>query len=224
MNMDVRRDLQLTVNDVSHWVSAHAVSLLQVLRNDLGLNGPKYGCGLGQCGACLILIDGQAARSCVLPPAAAVGKRVTTLEVSTKDSDGWNTHIFKDNVVVTKEANRAVFQSFLAGGAFGFVLRLFADVGISALERTGEVFGSRVAADVAIDAGAIDVKRAGSVFCYAGVWVGRHRIRSLTQSADPQSFSVSVFFKTVAATRAASERGTNRSDSIMKKFVQPEMT
>lgn len=81
MNIDVRHDLQLTVNDVSHWVSAHSsASLLQILRNELGLNGPKYGCGLGQCGACLILIDGQAARSCVLPPAAAVGKRVTTLE------------------------------------------------------------------------------------------------------------------------------------------------
>ena len=55
-------------------------TLLHVLRNDIGLNGPKYGCGLGQCGACLVLVDGKAARSCVLPPAAVVGKQVTTLE------------------------------------------------------------------------------------------------------------------------------------------------
>ena len=51
-----------------------------MLRNHIGLNGPKYGCGLGQCGACLVLVDGKAARSCVLPPAAVVGKQVTTLE------------------------------------------------------------------------------------------------------------------------------------------------
>ena len=54
--------------------------LLGVLRNDLALNGPKYGCGLGECGACMVLIDGQAARACVLPAAAALGRAVTTLE------------------------------------------------------------------------------------------------------------------------------------------------
>jgi len=51
-----------------------------VLRNDLQLNGPKYGCGLGQCGACMVLIDGRAARSCALPLAVAVGREVTTIE------------------------------------------------------------------------------------------------------------------------------------------------
>jgi nicotinate dehydrogenase subunit A len=55
--------------------------LLYVLRNDLQLNGPKYGCGLGECGACTVLIDGVAARSCVIPVKAAVGREVTTLEV-----------------------------------------------------------------------------------------------------------------------------------------------
>lgn len=54
--------------------------LLYILRNDLACNGPKYGCGLGQCGACTVLIDGLAARSCVLPARAAVGHTVTTLE------------------------------------------------------------------------------------------------------------------------------------------------
>ncbi len=56
------------------------VPLLHVLRNDLGLNGPKYGCGLGQCGACTVLVDGVPARSCILPLAVARGRRVTTLE------------------------------------------------------------------------------------------------------------------------------------------------
>lgn len=54
--------------------------LLYVLRNDLALNGPKYGCGLGECGACTVLIDGVAARSCVLPVKGVAGRRVTTLE------------------------------------------------------------------------------------------------------------------------------------------------
>ena len=56
------------------------VSLMHVLRNDLALNGPKYGCGLGQCGSCTVLIAGRAARSCVVP-AVGVGTRpITTLE------------------------------------------------------------------------------------------------------------------------------------------------
>ncbi len=57
-----------------------AVPLLQVLRHDLGLNGPKYGCGLGECGACAVLIDGVAARSCCIPLGGVAGRAVTTLE------------------------------------------------------------------------------------------------------------------------------------------------
>jgi nicotinate dehydrogenase subunit A len=57
-----------------------AAPLLNVLRNDLGLNGPKYGCGLGECGACLVLVDGVAARSCALPVGGVAGREVTTLE------------------------------------------------------------------------------------------------------------------------------------------------
>lgn len=54
--------------------------LLYVLRDDLHLRGPKFGCGLSQCGACSVLLDGKEIRSCVTPVAGVVGKRVTTLE------------------------------------------------------------------------------------------------------------------------------------------------
>lgn len=54
--------------------------LLYILRNDLGFNGPKYGCGLGECGACTVLIDGVAARSCSIPLSGVQGKSITTLE------------------------------------------------------------------------------------------------------------------------------------------------
>jgi len=55
-------------------------SLLHLLRNDLNLNGPKYGCGLGQCGACTVHVDGVAARACVIPAHGVAGRTVTTLE------------------------------------------------------------------------------------------------------------------------------------------------
>ncbi|MDO8756229.1 MAG: (2Fe-2S)-binding protein [Polaromonas sp.] len=55
-------------------------SLLGVLRNDLELNSPKYGCGLGECGACTVLVDGVAARACVIPAAGVAGREITTLE------------------------------------------------------------------------------------------------------------------------------------------------
>jgi nicotinate dehydrogenase subunit A len=61
--------------------------LLDVLRNDLELNGPKFGCGLAQCGACAVLLDGNSIRSCVLPVASTAGKTVTTLEgLGTEDA------------------------------------------------------------------------------------------------------------------------------------------
>ena len=60
-------------------------SLLQVLREDLGLTGAKYGCGEAQCGACTVLLDGQAARSCVTPVSAAASKEVTTIEGLERD-------------------------------------------------------------------------------------------------------------------------------------------
>ena len=54
--------------------------LLYVLRNSLALTGAKFGCGLGQCGACTVIVDGDAVRSCLLPVSKAVGKKVTTIE------------------------------------------------------------------------------------------------------------------------------------------------
>jgi nicotinate dehydrogenase subunit A len=73
--------IRLTVNGRIHDVSADPdTALLYVLRNDLELNGPKYGCGLGECGACAVLIDGVAARSCVIPIDGCVGREIVTLE------------------------------------------------------------------------------------------------------------------------------------------------
>jgi nicotinate dehydrogenase subunit A len=63
--------------------------LLYVLRNDLGLNGAKFGCGLGQCGACTVMIDGEAALSCVTPLLLLQGREVTTVEgLGTIDQPG----------------------------------------------------------------------------------------------------------------------------------------
>ena len=76
---------RLRVNGAVHDVDAPPrASLLQVLHHDLQLNGPKYGCGLGQCGACTVLIDGVAARSCCTPLAGVGGREVTTLEGLTR--------------------------------------------------------------------------------------------------------------------------------------------
>jgi nicotinate dehydrogenase subunit A len=73
--------IRLTVNGKVRDVDAAAdTPLLYVLRNDLELNGPKYGCGLGECGACMVLIGGVAARSCVVPIEGCVGREVMTLE------------------------------------------------------------------------------------------------------------------------------------------------
>lgn len=73
--------LQLTVNGRAYTVEVEPrTPLLYVLRNDLRLNGPKFGCGLAQCGACAVIVGGEAVRSCVTPVADAVGKEVTTLE------------------------------------------------------------------------------------------------------------------------------------------------
>ena len=55
-------------------------SLLNLLRNDFELNSPKYGCGLGECGACTVLVDGVAARACVIPAAGVADRHITTLE------------------------------------------------------------------------------------------------------------------------------------------------
>jgi nicotinate dehydrogenase subunit A len=82
-----RSTISLIVNgSTAESHAAPETPLLYVLRNDLGLNGPKYGCGLGQCGACTVLIDGKAARSCVIPIEGCIGRDITTLEgLGTRD-------------------------------------------------------------------------------------------------------------------------------------------
>jgi nicotinate dehydrogenase subunit A len=73
--------LKIKVNGQPHQLAvAPDTPLLYVLRNDLHLTGPRFGCGLAQCGACTVHVDGEAARSCVTPAGAVAGKSVTTLE------------------------------------------------------------------------------------------------------------------------------------------------
>lgn len=73
--------LELCVNGLAHQVDAEDdAPLLYVLRNDLQLNSPKYGCGLGECGACTVLLNDKPVRSCVVPAGAARGRRITSLE------------------------------------------------------------------------------------------------------------------------------------------------
>jgi aerobic-type carbon monoxide dehydrogenase small subunit (CoxS/CutS family) len=77
----------LLVNGVEHKVEvASEASLLNVLRDDLGLTGAKYGCGEGQCGACTVLVDGSPVRSCRMQVAAAAGQKITTIEGLAADS------------------------------------------------------------------------------------------------------------------------------------------
>src|SRR5689334_19736250 len=73
--------LKIKVNGLVHNVSASLdTPLLYVLHNELHLHGPRFGCGLAQCGACSVLLDGKEIRSCVTPVAAVSGKTITTLE------------------------------------------------------------------------------------------------------------------------------------------------
>ncbi len=79
--------VSLSVNGEMHEVDIEdSTPLLYVLRNDLGLNGPRFGCGLGQCGACTVLVDGVALRSCVTP-ATRVSGEITTLEGLSQDGE-----------------------------------------------------------------------------------------------------------------------------------------
>lgn len=74
-------ELVLTVNGAKQVVAAAPETpLLYVLRNDLKLTGPRLGCGMAQCGACAVLVDGQELRACITPVVSVVGKRVTTIE------------------------------------------------------------------------------------------------------------------------------------------------
>jgi len=73
--------MKLAVNGRVHEIEADPETpLLYVLRNELALNGAKFGCGLGQCGACTVLVDGEAVFSCLTPLAVLEGKQITTIE------------------------------------------------------------------------------------------------------------------------------------------------
>ncbi|MFZ5971176.1 MAG: (2Fe-2S)-binding protein [Bacteroidota bacterium] len=73
--------MELTVNSQTYQVDAdNDMPLLWVLRDIIGLTGTKYGCGIGQCGACTVHMNGQAVRSCSIPASAAAGKQITTIE------------------------------------------------------------------------------------------------------------------------------------------------
>jgi isoquinoline 1-oxidoreductase alpha subunit len=81
--------LALSINGTERRVDAAGdTPLLWVLRDDLGLTGTKYGCGVAQCGACTVLVDGEAVRSCLFPAEAALGRRITTIEAIEQDPVG----------------------------------------------------------------------------------------------------------------------------------------
>ncbi|BBH46296.1 (2Fe-2S)-binding protein [Pseudomonas sp. KU43P] len=81
--------MELRINQQTYQVDAEAdTPLLWVIRDDLGLTGTKYGCGLAQCGACSVLVDGNVVRACVTPVAGVVGREVTTIEAIEADAVG----------------------------------------------------------------------------------------------------------------------------------------
>lgn len=78
--------MELLVNGKNHNIEArNGESLLTVLREHLDLTGSKYGCGEGSCGACTVLVDGNATRSCILPASSVAGKDITTIEGLARD-------------------------------------------------------------------------------------------------------------------------------------------
>lgn len=81
--------MELRINGAAYQVEAQAdTPLLWVLRDDLGLTGTKYGCGLAQCGACSVLVDGVVVRACVTPVAGVEGREVSTIEAIEDDPVG----------------------------------------------------------------------------------------------------------------------------------------
>ena len=79
-------NITLKVNGSTKTVDVDpSTPLLYILRNDLGLQGPRFGCGLGQCGACTVIINGAAVRSCITPSSTVQGSEITTLEGLAKE-------------------------------------------------------------------------------------------------------------------------------------------
>jgi isoquinoline 1-oxidoreductase alpha subunit len=78
--------IKMNVNGVDHTVEIEAdTPLLWALRDALGLTGSKFGCGIGACGACMVLLEGKATRSCLVPISAVAGKAITTIEGLSRD-------------------------------------------------------------------------------------------------------------------------------------------
>jgi isoquinoline 1-oxidoreductase alpha subunit len=81
--------MRLQINNQTYQVeSGDDTPLLWVIRDELGLTGTKYGCGLAQCGACSVLVDGEIVRSCVTPVESVVGRNITTIEAIENDPVG----------------------------------------------------------------------------------------------------------------------------------------
>lgn len=81
--------MELDINNKIYQTDADAdTPLLWVIRDDLAMTGTKYGCGLAQCGACAVMVDGQAVRSCVTPLETVAGKKITTIEAIESDDVG----------------------------------------------------------------------------------------------------------------------------------------
>ncbi|CAN7559519.1 (2Fe-2S)-binding protein [Rhizobium rhizogenes] len=81
--------MKLQINSQTYQVeSGDDTPLLWVIRDELGLTGTKYGCGLAQCGACSVLVDGEIVRSCVTPVESVVGRNITTIEAIENDPVG----------------------------------------------------------------------------------------------------------------------------------------
>jgi len=81
--------MELQINDKTYQITSDAETpLLWVIRDELGMTGTKYGCGLAQCGACSVLVDGEVLRSCVMPVGAMAGRKVSTIEAVSADPVG----------------------------------------------------------------------------------------------------------------------------------------
>ncbi|QYJ80427.1 (2Fe-2S)-binding protein [Shewanella acanthi] len=124
---------------------AEDTPLLWVIRDNLGFTGTKYGCGLAQCGACSVLIDGAVVRSCVMPVSSAIGKHITTIEAIEEDPVGkqvvlaWTKHqvpqcgycqsgqvmavtaLFKSNKSPTKDDINAAVNNLCRCGTYNAI-------------------------------------------------------------------------------------------------------
>jgi isoquinoline 1-oxidoreductase subunit alpha len=86
---EMENAMKVTINNQTHDISSSGhTPLLWVIRDELGMTGTKYGCGLAQCGACSVLVDGQLTRSCVTPVESVAGQAITTIEAIEDDAVG----------------------------------------------------------------------------------------------------------------------------------------